>query len=80
MMPKARELFKNPFVVFLFGSVTWGWDEGGRSYSVTDYVISIKRLKTEDGRIIISIFEKGCEIERHSYSKKRGRGDLERNS
>lgn len=28
-----------------------------RSYSVTDYAISIKRLKMEDWRIIISVFK-----------------------
>lgn len=34
----------------------WGWDEGGSFYSEADYVISIKRLKIEDWRIMISIF------------------------
>lgn len=63
MLPRARELFKKPFVVLSFGSVIEGWDEGGRSYSLTDYVISIKRLKIEDWRIMISIF-KECKIER----------------
>lgn len=55
-MLRARELFKKLFVVPLFFAecVVRGRDEGGRTY----YVISIKRLKTEDGRIMILVFER----------------------
>lgn len=51
LMLRARELFKKLFVVppFFPERAVRGRDEGGRTY----YVISIKRLKTEDGRIMI---------------------------
>lgn len=48
-------------MLYSFSDVSFG--DGmtvARSYSVTDYVISIKRLKMEDWRIIISVF-KGLE-------------------
>ena len=56
---EQRELFKKLFVV-LFLDVSFG--DGMREavcYSAADYVISIKRLKIEDWRIMICIF-KGC--------------------
>lgn len=58
MLWRAGELFKKLFVVLFFKSVVWGRDEDGESYSVTDYVISIKRMKIEDWRIIISILKR----------------------
>lgn len=53
----------------------WERDEGGRYHSVTDYEISIKRLKIEDWRIMISIL-KGCDTE--GFRLEVGERDTER--
>lgn len=63
-------------MLYSFSDVSFGDGmTAARSYSVTDYVISIKRLKMEDWRIIISVF-KGCEwrdLDRKEGAREGGR-------
>lgn len=58
---RGRGNYLRSSLLYSFSDVSFGDGmTAARSYSVTDYVISIKRLKMEDWRIIISVF-KGCE-------------------